>query len=67
MKFNKYVELPSAVLDWTSSNEGAKFIKILFWMSETSLDIFYEMDDVDKNEMNWYVLGVNHQKMNDSR
>lgn len=67
LQFSEFVVLPSAALDWSSSNEGAKLINLSFWMSKTSLDIFYERDDVHMNEMNWFVLGFNYKETKDSR
>ena len=67
LHFSEFVVLPSAALDWSSSNEGAKLINLSFWMSKTSLDIFYERDDVHMNEMNWFVLGFNYKETKDSR
>ena len=67
LQFSQFVMLPSKAIGWSSSNVGAKFINLLFWMSKTSLDIFYERDDVDMNEMNWYVLGFNYKETKDSR
>ena len=44
LTFNEFVNFPFSALFWSSSNEGASLVDIVFYMSETTLDIIYDQD-----------------------
>ena len=66
LTFNEFVSVPSSALFWSSSNEGASLVDIVFYMSESTLDIIYDQD-LDHNQMTWQVLDVNQKKREGKR